>query len=399
MTIQEITKIHLRKAATPGKNYTALDTDGIVKTWRGQSDGGLRLLGAVSGQQNTSTEVFTREEAMALFYPLNTNPAGYLTSVGAETDPAFTLWLSGPPNLSEFFDDVGYLTGNQTITLSGDVSGSGTTSISVVIGAGKVTNAMLAGSIDNAKLVNSSITMNGTPIPLGGSVSGLAVTTDKLNQFASTSSSELASVISDEVGSGALVFKSYVDDKIDYNLAICNALGSVIKAETEPMQYVNANTNPADGTLYIQAIWLSKSSTLTGVKFYQRTQGSYTADNNNKIGLYTYSSGTLTLVASCADDGNLWKGTTNSLQTKAFSSTYAASEGLYFIGILYNNSAVVTAPALGTITNFTNLAQSSLDFTNSAKLCSLLLAQTDLPATQAMSGLTANTIRFWLALY
>ena len=67
MTIQEITKIHLRKAATPGKNYTALDTDGIVKTWRGQSDGGLRLLGAVSGQQNTSTEVFTREEAMALF--------------------------------------------------------------------------------------------------------------------------------------------------------------------------------------------------------------------------------------------------------------------------------------------------------------------------------------------
>jgi len=41
-----------------------------------------------------------------------------------------------------------YLTGNQTITLSGDVSGSGATAITTTIGAGKVTNAMLAGSID-----------------------------------------------------------------------------------------------------------------------------------------------------------------------------------------------------------------------------------------------------------
>ena len=41
-----------------------------------------------------------------------------------------------------------YLTGNQTITLSGDVSGSGTTAITTTIGALKVTNAMLAGSID-----------------------------------------------------------------------------------------------------------------------------------------------------------------------------------------------------------------------------------------------------------
>lgn len=41
-----------------------------------------------------------------------------------------------------------YLTGNQTITLSGDVSGSGATAITTTIGALKVTNAMLAGSID-----------------------------------------------------------------------------------------------------------------------------------------------------------------------------------------------------------------------------------------------------------
>ncbi len=37
-----------------------------------------------------------------------------------------------------------YITGNQTITLSGDVGGSGTTAITTTIGAGKVTNGMIA---------------------------------------------------------------------------------------------------------------------------------------------------------------------------------------------------------------------------------------------------------------
>ena len=53
---------------------------------------------------------------------------------------------------AELISDLGLLTGNQTITLSGDVSGSGTTAITTSIGALKVTNGMLAGSIDYAKM-------------------------------------------------------------------------------------------------------------------------------------------------------------------------------------------------------------------------------------------------------
>lgn len=45
-----------------------------------------------------------------------------------------------------------YISGNQTITLSGDVTGSGTTAITTSIGTGKVTNAMLAGSINYGKM-------------------------------------------------------------------------------------------------------------------------------------------------------------------------------------------------------------------------------------------------------
>ncbi len=70
-------------------------------------------------------------------------------------------WISGK----------GYLTENQTITLTGDVTGSGKTSIATTIGTGKVTNAMLAGSIANEKLQNSAITIAGTSVSLGGSIS------------------------------------------------------------------------------------------------------------------------------------------------------------------------------------------------------------------------------------
>jgi len=56
----------------------------------------------------------------------------------------FAKWNgSGTPTA----DTNTYLTGNQTITLSGDVSGSGSTAITTAIGNGKVTNAMLAGTI------------------------------------------------------------------------------------------------------------------------------------------------------------------------------------------------------------------------------------------------------------
>lgn len=53
-------------------------------------------------------------------------------------------------------DTATYLTSNQTITLSGDLSGSGTTSITASIGANKVTVAMLAQAAANSILGNNT---------------------------------------------------------------------------------------------------------------------------------------------------------------------------------------------------------------------------------------------------
>jgi hypothetical protein len=72
------------------------------------------------------------------------------------TDNGFLKTSGGDGTLT--VDTTSYLTGNQSITLSGDVSGTGSTSIPVTIGAGKVTNAML---------VNSSFHIGKTSISLG----------------------------------------------------------------------------------------------------------------------------------------------------------------------------------------------------------------------------------------
>ena len=97
-------------------------------------------------------------------------------------------------------DSNTYLTGNQTITLSGDVSGSGTTAITTTIGALKVTNAMLAGSIAASKLIGTDITTVGTlsagSIPyslLTGTPSSLAPTSGSTYYIQNTTSQQSSS--------------------------------------------------------------------------------------------------------------------------------------------------------------------------------------------------------------
>ena len=68
----------------------------------------------------------------------------------------------------------------------------------------KFKDAYLSGAASAATLtVSGASSLNGTTIPTSKT---LVVTTDKLSVHAATSSSELAGVISDETGSGALVF-------------------------------------------------------------------------------------------------------------------------------------------------------------------------------------------------
>lgn len=203
-----------------------------------------------------------------------------------------------------------------------------------------------------------------------------------------------------EAGAGITLVKT--EDRItihaDPLLSIYTALGSVIKAQSFPLNLADSSSAMLDGRFRFTAIYLPTAQTLTGVKVFPTVTGNYTGDNNNRVGLYSYSGGTMTLVASCANSATLWQSAASAIQTIAFSSTYAAAAGLYFVGMVYNNSAQVTAPVFAGITA-TDAGQMSADFTNSAKVSGLITGQTDLPATQAMSGVTATSFNTWVALY
>ena len=182
--------------------------------------------------------------------------------------------------------------------------------------------------------------------------------------------------------------------------AAWNALGSGFLGMNcvSPNNLVTVSTALTNQRIQFIAYYLPKAVTVTGVKWYQGTQGNYTANNYNGVGLYTYSGGTLTRVASSTDDGNIWKATSSTWSSKAFSATYSASKGIYFIGLLYCSSAQTTAPTVGVSTTYQAAAQ-IFDFTNSAKITSYIIAQTSFPSSQAMSGLTNDTISFSVQLY
>lgn len=179
------------------------------------------------------------------------------------------------------------------------------------------------------------------------------------------------------------------------------ALGSQMVAQKPIFNDLEVNTTAitmVDNRIYLLPIVVKRDTIITGVKFTNQTQGNYTADNNNKVGLYSYSGGTLTLVASSTNDGNLWKGAANTLQTKAFTTPYLAVAGVYYVAMLYNQSAVTTAPALFGTNSFGTAAARTLDHTNSAKLLGNITGN-DLPATQAMSGVTSASDWAWYMIY
>ena len=184
----------------------------------------------------------------------------------------------------------------------------------------------------------------------------------------------------------------------DSDIELHMGLGGSVLAETLPAYMIGSTQALADTRVYFYAVYLSTDQTITGVLWYQTTTGAYTADNYNGVGLYSYSGGTLTLQASSTDDGDIWKASTG-IRTKAFSSTYAATAGVYYIAIHYNSSAVTTPPAIGKYVTASQSSIPAMDYTNSAKRGGYINSLTALPASQAASGIASYQVNFYLAIY
>ena len=179
-------------------------------------------------------------------------------------------------------------------------------------------------------------------------------------------------------------------------------LGSTIKANPIGLNLllgIGTSTVLVDARLVLTPVYLSAPATITGVKWYQTAIGSYTADNYNGVGLYSVSGGTITLIASSTNDGNIWQTfATNTWGNKAFSSPLSNQvAGTYFIGALWNASATTTAPSLATITSSSASIQ-AFDFTG-GRLSTYLTAQSTLPTPLTLSTTTGVNLTHWLSLY
>lgn len=251
-----------------------------------------------------------------------------------------------------------------------------------------------------AALAGKQATLGFTPVPETRTVNGQAL-----------SGNITITTISGNAGSATALETSRTINGVSFNgtqnitttdnINAYQAAGSPILAETLNFPLFTCNTSTAlvDNTVRYVAVWLPKAATITGIRVYVRTQGNYTGDQNNRVGLYTYSGGTLTLVASSANSSTLWTSAANAFQTIAFSSTYNASAGLHFVGLLYNQSAQTTAPALAGGIALNNAAMATMLGTNSVKFLGTQGSSNDLPASQASTGITGTTASYWVALY
>ena len=108
--------------------------DDVMKVWDGSQwlSAYASLSGTLLANNNLSdlTNAATARTNLGLGTAATTNSTAYATAAqGTLADSA----LQSGDNISLLTNNSGYITGNQTITLSGDVAGSGTTSIEVTI--------------------------------------------------------------------------------------------------------------------------------------------------------------------------------------------------------------------------------------------------------------------------
>lgn len=174
------------------------------------------------------------------------------------------------------------------------------------------------------------------------------------------------------------------------------AVGSTIKYQSVGTNLVLGANSTAlvNGNVRWVAVYVTKQTSITGIGFYQKVQGVFTGSADNKLALYSLSSGTLTQVASTANDENIWKNAANTYVRVPFSTgVYAAKPGLYYVAFTYNNSAQTTAPSLifGTNVNSVNVNAEALLFGS--------INGTTLPSSVALTSVGGSANVPWVFLY
>jgi hypothetical protein len=197
----------------------------------------------------------------------------------------------------------------------------------------------------------STTTLNGTTIPASAT---LTKTTDKLNVFAATTSAELAGVISDETGTGALVFAGSP---------------ALTGTPTAPTAAAGTNTTQLATTAHVfaersnTATLTNKtltSPTITGTGTAAFGNLSYTGTLTGSTGILNIGSGQIYKDAS----GNVGVGETSPLGKLEVNATNAGNNvDTLFITNKSINAGTATSVVLGP-SNFPTIRHAAIKATN-----------------------------------
>lgn len=171
-------------------------------------------------------------------------------------------------------------------------------------------------------------------------------------------------------------------------------VGSPFKAFPPFPVNFNTGVTMVDGRLAMNIIEVIDSTTFTGIKYFIKTQGSYTADNFNGFVLFKVTGTTVTQVAITANTSNAWSIPGYTTGTITFTTPYIAAPGIYYLCALSNWSAVTTAPVIDgmIISDFLTLTNANY------VLVPYVAAQNTASATYNISSLNLTTSGYYYAM-
>jgi hypothetical protein len=234
-----------------------------------------------------------------------------------------------------------YLTANQTITLSGDVSGSGTTAIATAIGANKVLNAMI-NSVAWSKITSTPTTISGYGITDGVVVSSTYYIGTTLNTFNRASASQTLTGVSidgtaaSETLNTVSIRGSTFNGNVAFGVSAINSWGGNYRAiQVGFMGAIFSNNNSGGGDTYLTSngyfsgsAWIRSSSASVQpttfvisdgiLGFYVNATGSVGSSYSPTEVFHINNTGTITL--------GIWNGT-------AISNSYLANSTISGIAL------------------------------------------------------------------
>lgn len=181
----------------------------------------------------------------------------------------------------------------------------------------------------------------------------------------------------------------------------------LIKAETLPRTSFRYGSSDVltlvSDTLYLDALYVADAFWCEGLCIEITTSNSYTASNENRLGLYRINGANMELVAQSENLGDLFTAAT---QAKIFVPFDGATphkylqKGAYFTGILHSKSAG-TAPIIRAtgVELILNAACAKASLPTDVAMCYTLASQTSMPSSVALSGLTTSLAPRWAGLF